>query len=118
MNRRQHIRQFALLLLCIIAALLRIALTVQPGLWADEILSLAIATGQSLEHPAADADPSLGDFVEPAQAQTPVTFNRYYQHETSLVGAGRVIRVILPFRYQSPAVLPASQCLDPRQRHP
>jgi hypothetical protein len=67
-SRGQNIRQFALLLLCITAALLRVALAVQPGLWADEIFSLAMATGHSLEHPAADADPSLGDFVEPAQA--------------------------------------------------
>jgi len=77
------------------AALLRIILAVQPGLWADEIFSLAIATGHSLEHPAADADPALGDFVEPAQAQTPVTFHRYLLHETPPVGVGRVIRAIL-----------------------
>ena len=37
-------------------------------LWVDELFSLAIATGHSLEHPAAAAKPALGDFVEPEHA--------------------------------------------------
>lgn len=82
-----------LLLLCV-AALLRVALAVRPGLWADEIFSLAMATGHSLEHPAADADPALGDFVEPSQALPPAAFNRYLQHESPAAGVGRVIRAV------------------------
>src|SRR5688572_11583909 len=54
---------FAALLL--LAAVLRVWVAVQPGLWVDEIFSLAIATGHSLEHPAAVADVAEGDYVEP-----------------------------------------------------
>jgi hypothetical protein len=81
-------------LLCV-AATLRIVLAVRPGLWADEIFSVAIATGHSLEHPATAANPALGDFIEPTQAQPPSAFRRYMQHETPPVGPGRVIRAVL-----------------------
>ncbi len=52
----------------ILAAILRIAVAGRSGLWADEIFSLAMATGHSLEHPAAAAQPKQGDFVEPDHA--------------------------------------------------
>src|SRR5713101_4488990 len=52
-----------------LAALVRIDIAGRSGLWADEVFSLAMATGHSLEHPAAAADPALGDFVE---SDTPV----------------------------------------------
>jgi uncharacterized membrane protein len=94
-NRSQDSRQYVLLLVGLIAILLRIILALQPGLWADEIFSLAIATGHSLEHPAADANPLLGDFVEPRQAQPPEAFHRYLQHETPSAGIRRVIRAVL-----------------------
>jgi len=93
-NRRRQ-NQLAFVLLLCVAAMLRVALAVRPGLWADEIFSLAMATGHSLEHPASDAKPSLGDFVEPPQAQPPSEFRRYMQHETSPVGVSRVIRAVL-----------------------
>ena len=48
-----------------IAALLRIDISYRSGLRPDELFSLAMATGHSLEHPAVEANPSLGDFVEP-----------------------------------------------------
>ncbi|MGH8571482.1 MAG: glycosyltransferase family 39 protein, partial [Gammaproteobacteria bacterium] len=73
---------------------LRIALALRPGLWADEIFSLAMATGHSLEHPAAVADPALGDFVEPPQAETASDFRPYLQHDDSPAGPGRVIRAV------------------------
>src|SRR5437899_1788870 len=47
-----------------LAALVRVDIASRSGLWADEVFSLAIATGHSLEQPAAAADPTLGDFVE------------------------------------------------------
>lgn len=75
--------------------MLRIALAVRPGLWADEIFSLAMATGHSLEHPPAAANPALGDFIEPTQAQPTWTFRRYMQHDNTPAGAGRVIRAVL-----------------------
>lgn len=82
----------ALLVLASIA--LRIVLAIRPGLWSDEIFSLAMATGHSLEHPAAAAVPRLGDFVEPRSAQSPPTFRRYAEHDRPPAGAGRVIRAV------------------------
>lgn len=86
---------FLLFLVFFVAALFRIVLALRPGLWVDEVFSLAMATGHSLEHPAADANPALGDFVEPAQAEPASMFRRYMQHEASPAGAGRVIRAVL-----------------------
>jgi len=60
---------------------LRIAAALRPGLWADEIFSLAMATGHSLEHPAAVADPARGDFVEGATPRTPDEWLRYVEHD-------------------------------------
>lgn len=84
-----------LLLLFCIAVALRIALALRPGLWADEIFSLAMATGHSLEHPAAAAVPALGDFVEPPQARTALDFRPYLQHDDSPAGPERVLRAVL-----------------------
>ena len=42
-----------------LTALLRIGVAGQSGLWGDEIFSLAMATGHSLEHPAAAANTTL-----------------------------------------------------------
>src|SRR6266550_9433365 len=47
--------------LLIVAAVLRIGLVPRSGLWADELFSLAMATGHSLEHKADIADASKGD---------------------------------------------------------
>jgi len=78
----------------VVAAALRIGLAVQPGLWCDEIFSLAMATGHSLEHPAAVAEPALGDFVEPRDVVTAATFRRYLEPETPPAGFARVIRAV------------------------
>jgi uncharacterized membrane protein len=83
------------LLLFALAAVLRIVLAGERGLWADELFSLAIATGHSLEHRAADADPTQGDFVEQREAQAPAAYARYLQHEDPPAGARRVIRAVL-----------------------
>ena len=83
------------LALVLLAVLLRITAASRPGLWADEIFSLAMATGHSLEHPAAEANPALGDFVEPREAQSPAVFRRYAEHEERPVGVRRVIRAVL-----------------------
>ena len=76
------------------AVLLRIVLALHPGLWVDEIFSLAMATGHSLEHPAAEADPALGDYVEPPDPQPSSTFRRYVEHDPVPAGPGRVIRAV------------------------
>lgn len=84
---------------------LRVAAASRPGLWADEIFSLALATGHSLEHPAAEADSAAGDFAEPRGARPPQAFRRYTLHETPPAGPRRVVRAVLmsdtnpPFYY-------------------
>lgn len=74
---------------------LRVAAALRPGLWADEIFSLALATGHSLEHSAAKANPKLGDYVEPREAQLPAAFDRYTRHEQPPAGIRRVTRAVL-----------------------
>lgn len=73
---------------------LRVVAASRPGLWADEIFSLAMATGHSLEHPAAEADSTLGDFVEAHGAYPPRAFQRYVRHETPAAGPRRVVRAV------------------------
>lgn len=48
-----------LLLLIAVAVLLRLSLADERALEVDDVFSLAMATGHSLEHPAAEADPTL-----------------------------------------------------------
>jgi hypothetical protein len=83
------------LLLLLASVALRVRAAARPGIWADEIFSLAMATGHSLEHPAAEADASLGDFVEPPDAASPREFRRYAEHDAVPAGADRVIRAVL-----------------------
>jgi hypothetical protein len=83
-------------LLLVAAALgLRVGAASRPGLWADEIFSLAMATGHSLEHPPAAADTTLGDFVQPSEARHPQSFRRYAEHDQRPAGAARVVRAVL-----------------------
>lgn len=82
------------LLLFGVAVVLRFVLAGERGLWADELFSLAMATGHSLEHPAADADPAHDDFVEQREAQPPAAYARYLEHESPPAGARRVIRAV------------------------
>jgi hypothetical protein len=88
-------RILSALLLFGLAAVLRGVLAGERGLWADELFSLAVATGHSLEHPAAAADPSKGDFVEWPQAKPAILYQHYLHHETPPAGSGRVIRAVL-----------------------
>jgi hypothetical protein len=83
-----------LALLVCAAFVLRIALASRPGVWGDEIFSLAMATGHSLEQPAAAARPALGDFVQPADVIPSSTFRRYAEHEQPPAGPARVIRAV------------------------
>ena len=80
-SRRMNVAPWVLLVL--VAALLRIVLALHPGLWSDEIFSLAMATGHSLEHPANEANPALGDYVESRDPKPPSTFRRYAEHDAS-----------------------------------
>ena len=73
---------------------LRIGLIDRQGLWADEFFSLAIATGHSLEHAAAGADVSQGDYVEPSGPVPSSQLARYLEHDASPAGPLRVIRAV------------------------
>jgi hypothetical protein len=77
-----------------LAAVLRVWVALQPGLWADELFSLAMATGHGLEHAAAVADPAEGDYVEPRGAEPAGAFRRYLAHETPPAGFRRVLRAV------------------------
>src|SRR5689334_21769388 len=85
----------AVLILIGVAAILQINLIGRQSLWADEIFSLAMATGHSLEHPAASAQPRLGDFVEPERPVPATEFRRYIQHESPPASPMRVVRAVL-----------------------
>ena len=84
----------ALLAVIALAVGLRVALLDRQGLWSDEIFSLAIATGHSLEHPAAEADPAQGDYVEAPTPLPASAFKRYMQHDDPPAGFHRVLRAI------------------------
>lgn len=63
-------------------------------LWVDELFSLAMATGHSLEHPAAEADAKQGDFV---QAEHPVPgdqWRSYAAHGQTPANLQRVMRAV------------------------
>ncbi|HUR93164.1 MAG TPA: glycosyltransferase family 39 protein [Gemmatimonadales bacterium] len=91
----RHRRLAPVLMVFALAALLRIVLADREDLWADEIFSLAVATGHSLEHPAEAAVPALGDFVEPAGAMPAAAFGRYLEHDLPPAGMTRVVRAVL-----------------------
>ena len=84
-------------LIVLIGAAMLAVIRRQP-LWADELFSLAMATGHSLEHPAEAASPAHGDFMESARPQPPLFY--------SLLPGARLVRDSggLPFR-QQPAPL-------------
>jgi hypothetical protein len=85
---------WSLVLLVCAAMVLRTVLALRPGVWGDEIFSLAMATGHSLEHPAAEARPALGDFVQPPGVAASSSFRRYAEHERPAAGPSRVIRAV------------------------
>jgi hypothetical protein len=78
-----------------VIAVLQILVASRSGLWADEIFSLALATGHSVEHPAAAADPKRGDFVEPNHPVPAEEFRSYLKHDDPPANPARVIRAVL-----------------------
>jgi hypothetical protein len=86
------------LLIAVAASLLGLALRVgvaeKQGLWADEVFSLALATGHSLEHPAAVARAHLGDYVESPRPLPPSAYRAYAEHGSPLCGPSRVFRAV------------------------
>ena len=86
------------LLIAVAASLLGLALRVgvaeKQGLWADEVFSLALATGHSIEHPAALARADLGDYVESPRPLPPSAYRAYAEHESPPCGPSRVVRAV------------------------
>jgi hypothetical protein len=58
------------------------------------MFSLAIATGHSLEHPAAVSEPAKGDFVESPVATSAEAIRRYAEHDPEPAGIDRVLRAV------------------------
>src|SRR5262249_22886535 len=92
--RRRRVERWAIVIVIGLAALHRIALVDRNGLWADESFSLAMATGHSLEHAAADADPGLGALVEMPNALPVQFYRRCLEHEETPAGLARIIRAV------------------------
>ena len=94
MGRSQR-QRFVLLGIFALMAMLQFAICGRQSVWVDEIFSLAMATGHSLEHAAAIADPARGDFVEGDHAIPAGDLQRYLKHEVPLESPIRVIRAVL-----------------------
>lgn len=82
------------LFIFIVAVALRFPILDRQTLWADEIFSLAMATGHSLEHPASRAQSELGDYIEAKQALPAIEYQKYLQHQEPPVGPAQVIRAV------------------------
>lgn len=93
-SHRRRIRAGVVITVVALAAAAWVALATRPGLSADELFSLATATGHSLEHPAAIADERLGDWVEPATAMPAEHYRRYLAHDDPPATAARVVRAV------------------------
>ncbi len=91
---QQQVRGLGFAGIVVLMAVMQVTIAQRQSLWADEIFSLAMATGHSLEHPAASAVPKLGDFVEPDRAVAPDEFRRYMRHDTPVASPWRVIRAV------------------------
>lgn len=76
----------------VIAGLLAAFVLTREGLWVDEVFSLAMATGHSLEHPASRANSSFVDFQEPSRPVNPSYFRQYSEHENPPAALSRVLR--------------------------
>lgn len=83
-----------LVALWMVGAGVRGSLVGRDGVWADEAFSLAMATGHSLEHPPALADPARFDYMEPAGPVSPAALRRFLEHD-ELGDVRRVVRAVL-----------------------
>jgi hypothetical protein len=87
-----RVRWFLLLLAG--AAVVQGALAWRHQLWVDEVFSLAMATGHSLEHPAAVARPERGDFVETVEPVGAAALRRYTEVEPGITNLRAVWRAV------------------------
>jgi len=91
---RRVSQKHILLAVILIGLAFRIFLIDRQSLWADELFSLAMATGHSLEHPAAAADPSRGDFVEGEGSRSAATWKEYLEPDPHTGGLMSVVRAV------------------------
>ncbi|HTO03032.1 MAG TPA: glycosyltransferase family 39 protein, partial [Opitutus sp.] len=73
---------------------MQLGLALRHSLWADEVFSLAMATGHSVEHPAAKAQVEFGDFVESEHPVSASELRRYVEFEETSDGLGNVVRAV------------------------
>ncbi len=95
LDMRQRVEWFVVFCFMLLAFLVRLPLISRQGLWADEIFSLAIATGHSLEQPAWKSDPALGDFHEPIEAVPASFFRKYSMNDGLPSPLSRVWRAVM-----------------------
>jgi uncharacterized membrane protein len=84
-----------LLVLIVVAAVLRVAYARDQALWADELFSLALATGHSLEGPPFTWDAARGDFFSYEAPTAPADLRRYLEHEVPVASPAQVSRAVL-----------------------
>jgi hypothetical protein len=102
----------------LLAALARLPLLTRQGLWVDEVFSLAMATGHSLEHPAARRDASLGDFVEGSTGAPGKGLGApILEPRDEPAGPGRVRARRAALGHEPAALLPRAVGVDARARH-
>ena len=97
-RRTHHLSRRAYFLwavgLFLLCGLIRAPFLDQHGLWADEVFSLAVATGHSLEHPANVSDASSGDYVEFPQAVSAGVYADHLEHDSPPANPARVVRAV------------------------
>jgi len=77
-----------------LAAFVDVVVAGRSGLWMDEVFSLAMATGHSLNYPVRIADAKQRDFLEPKHPIPADEFRRYLEHDDPSCGPRRVIRAV------------------------
>ena len=81
--------------LAIVALALRLEVANRQGLHDDEMFSIAMATGHSLEQPATESDSTQGDFVQAREPVSPEYYRRFARHDDEPAGLRRVLRAVL-----------------------
>jgi hypothetical protein len=83
-----------LILIMVLAAGLRLVHARGQALWGDEVFSLAMATGHSLEGARDTWIPSLGDFTVFETPVAPGSLRVYLEHASPLESPARVVRAV------------------------
>src|SRR6266481_865511 len=90
----RHRTMWLVLAVGCLAAFVDVVVAGRSGLWMDEVFSLAMATGHSLNYPVRIADAKQRDFLEPKHPIPADEFRRYLEHDDPSCGPRRVIRAV------------------------